>query len=244
MIEEFNKNSKAFIFKEKYIDKDGKSDIIERYKLEESIKYTSGDSPVFRSDSKFCEKYKLFRFKKTLNLNDKSKQWDLSTEEKEEIKKDHKKLLNKWPTMINNKKVSSTTVIYMKVYGRLECRKINNSIRPDIRKKIIKKSCVNCGTKTNIECDHKNSLKNDPRVMITKTQRLDDFQPLCGHCNKVKREAEIRAKRDNKRFSGKDLCYSVDFTEGDKTLDINDPKWYIGTYWGDCLEFKKKLTIK
>ena len=243
-MEEFNKNSKAFIFKKKYIDKDGKSDIVERYKLPDEIKYTSGDSPVFRSDSKFCEKYKLFRFKKSLNLNDKSSHWELSKEEEKEINKLHKQLLKKWPTEINDKKISNKTVVYIKVFGRLECRKINNSIRPDIRKKIITKSCVNCGTKNNIECDHKNSLKNDPRVMNIKTQKLDDFQPLCGHCNKVKREAEKKAKRNNKRFSGKELGYSVDFTEGDKTLDINYPNWYIGTYWGDCLELKKKLTIK
>ena len=29
-----------------------------------------------------------------------------------------------------------------------------------------------------------------------------------------------------------------------ETLNINDPNWYVGTYWGDVREFKKNLIKK
>lgn len=136
--------------------------------------------------------------------------------------------------------------MYIKVFGKLEnIKNINNNIRDDIRKKIIKRPCANCTTTINIECDHNNSLKNDPRVMNTATQTINDFQPLCGHCNKVKREKEKNAKNEGKRYGAKeDLKYQIDFTEGDEILNKDNPEWYIGTYWGDCLAFKSKLTLK
>ena len=34
-----------------------------------------------------------------------------------------------------------------------------------------------------------------------------------------------------------------EITNLDETLDKNDPMWYIGTYWGDCLAFKNRLTM-
>ena len=38
--------------------------------------------------------------------------------------------------------------------------------------------------------------------------------------------------------------FTVAFTEGDETLDMNDLYWYKGTYWGDCKAFKEKFTLK
>lgn len=87
-----NKHPKPELFIKKYIDENGKSKIIERYKeLIEPLRWTSGDS-IFRSDSSLCKKYKLFRFKKKINWNDKSSQWKLTKEEKKEIEEIHAKL--------------------------------------------------------------------------------------------------------------------------------------------------------
>lgn len=46
-----------------------------------------------------------------------------------------------------------------------------------------------------------------------------------------------------KRIGATHLGFSIDFTEGDETLDRSDPNWHKGTYWGDCLDFKKKLSL-
>ena len=103
---------------------------------------------------------------------------------------------------------------------------------------------MNCLSAEEIQCDHKNDLKNDPRVtQDMKTQTLEDFQPLCRHCNMLKKSAKEHMTKTGKRYSAHNLGYSVAFTEGDETLDQSDPHWYIGTYWGDCLAFKQKLTL-
>ena len=75
--------------------------------------------------------------------------------------------------------------------------------------------------------------------MNLQTQTIDDFQALCRHCNIVKREKELRARNQGQRYGAKANNYNFDFTQGDFTLDINDPNWYVGTYWGDCIAFKQ-----
>ena len=60
--------SKVENFKSKYLDKDGKSDIIERYKLPEGFAYTSGDG-IFRNDSRLGNTYKFARFNKNLHTS-------------------------------------------------------------------------------------------------------------------------------------------------------------------------------
>ena len=70
----------------------------------------------------------------------------------------------------------------------------SQSIRRDIRNAIKSRRCVICGASgtsenTTIEVDHKDGRKNDMRVGDVKTQRLDDFQPLCKACNDMKRQA-------------------------------------------------------
>jgi hypothetical protein len=229
------KTGDPYKFLLEYINKEGKSDLIKRHELKVA-QWSSGDS-IFNSYGSLCKHFKIQRYKKNFNRTDKSINWELSKEEEKERDNDLKQL--------PESNYSPITVTHIRVFGILEMKTTNDDeIRKNIRAIINKQPCVNCGTNTNVECDHKNSLKNDPRVTNTKTQILYDFQPLCRHCNLVKRNAEKKAKADNKRFSGKNLCYSVDFTEGDETLDINDPNWYIGTYWGDCVAFKKKLNLK
>ncbi len=50
--------------------------------------------------------------------------------------------------------------------------------------------------------------------------------------------------KENKRISAKNFGYSIDFTQGDFTLDKTDVNWYKGTYWGDINLFKQSLCVK
>ena len=121
---------------------------------------------------------------------------------------------------------------------------INRSIRPDILSFYKKKPCVVCGTKASA-CDHKNDLYNDPRVLDTKTQMLDDFQPLCQHCNTQKRQICKKERETGVLYSAKNIpqfqSYSFEFTWEPKTLDLTDPDCKKGTYWYDPIEFNKKI---
>ena len=226
-----NAKGKHKLVEDKYLDDNGCSELIDRYKLSKPIAYTSGDS-AFRSDSSLGKMYKFFRFSKTFDETKKSSCWDLIEEDLKMLKNIHKDL---------NFKKPGKTVCYIQFFGFGKAIK-EDMVRPDIKKIIIKQPCANCGTSSQIECDHKNDLKNDTRVLNKSTQKLSDFQPLCNHCNKTKRGAKKKMLVEGKRQPAPG--FNIKFTEGNESYDKKDPNWHKGSYWGDCIAFKSKLTIK
>lgn len=232
--------SKINYLKENYMDENGYSEIIERYKLPKELAYTSGDSPVFRNDSNIGKEYKFFRFSPTLDLDKKKSYcWNMTEEDKKMIEDIHKSL--RFPIKLDiDYHGSGSVVYYIQFFGKGN-KIVSDTIKSSIKKEIHKLPCANCGSNQNIECDHKNDLKNDIRVLSIETQTIDDFQPLCKHCNDVKRSVKSIMLKSGKRVGATKLGYNMDFTQGTDYLDKYDPNWYIGTYWGDCLAFKKHL---
>jgi hypothetical protein len=57
----------------------------------------------------------------------------------------------------------------------------------------------------------------------------------------MKSRAKSVMMKTGKRYSALNLGYTIGFTVGDDTMDLSDINWHIGTYWGDCDAFKKKL---
>lgn len=233
--------SKVKYFKEHFLNENGCSDMIHRYKLPQELAYTSGDSPVFRNDSIIGKEYKFFRFSPNLDLRKKSDCWNITDEDKQMIETIHNTLEFPCKTDMNYHG-SGSVVYYIQFFGK-GIKIESDTIHTSIKKEIYKLPCANCGSNQTIECDHKNDLKNDSRVLSSKTQTLDDFQPLCKHCNDVKRSVKSLMLKTNKRIGATYLGFNIDFTEGSDYLDKNDPNWYIGTYWGDCIAFKRKLYV-
>ena len=225
-------NSKHQQFINRYINEDGISEMISRYDLPQPFAYTSGDG-IFRMDqSKLSTKYKYCYFKKG---SDKIRySWRVNDEEKQGIEEEYKSLT--FP-----KDRSGNCTCFIKFYGIKEAEQVDEGIRDDIRIFITKQPCCMCFSKQEVQCDHKNDLKNDPRVLEKATQTIDDFQPLCRHCNCLKRNDKRKMLENGKRIGASKYGFSVDFISGDETLDVNDPKWYIGTYWGDVRAFKSSL---
>jgi len=123
----------------------------------------------------------------------------------------------------------------------------NNQKRPiskKIQKSITSLSCVICGTQTTI-CDHKNDLYNDMRVLSIDTQLINDFQPLCNHCNLQKRQICKTEDITNKIYSAKNITrytiYNFEFPWEKKVFDKNDIHCKNGTYWYDPVEFDKNI---
>lgn len=120
----------------------------------------------------------------------------------------------------------------------------DNSIRADIKRAIKQQRCVVLGTAwkqhKQIETDHKNGFKNDPRVMNIQTQRLDDFQPLSKAANDAKRQFCKECKRTGKRYDAKLLWYPVSFMHWDENHDLS-PNGCVGCFWYDPIEFRKHL---
>lgn len=121
-------------------------------------------------------------------------------------------------------------------------------INPDIKNRISSgRCCVNCGTKNEIICDHKNDLYNDPSVLNVLTQTDSDFQPLCNHCNLQKRQIAENEHKEQKLFTAKDLpqfkMYEFDFPWEKKTYDVKNPDTKKDTYWYDPIEFMRKVRL-
>lgn len=114
-------------------------------------------------------------------------------------------------------------------------------IRDDVRKALQNRPCVVCGSRSDIVIDHKNDLYNDPRVLNAATQTIDDFQPLCNHCNLQKRQVSVEMRKTGKRYPATNIpsiaVFGVDFIFGDETYDPQDPNATMGSYWHDPVAF-------
>jgi hypothetical protein len=140
-----------------------------------------------------------------------------------------------------------TSIMLIKICG-LQDLSSARPIRKDIRDALSKLPCVVCGTNSQIEIDHKNGLYNDPRVLNSQSQTVEDFQPLCKHCNDQKRQTCVWQKKQNKRYPATMIPqlapFKVDFVQGDETYDETNVDALVGTYWYDPVEFMKKLILK
>lgn len=183
-----------------------------------------------RMDSTFSKKYKYVLRKSNGYM---TYSWNINTDESEKIKNDF--------IHLESKKDKGNRISHIKVYGLKENSLYETrDIRTDIRNHFKNSLCVVCGN-SDIEIDHKNGLYNDKRVLDTKTQKIEDFQPLCRHCNQQKRQSMIITKEKKKRYKATMIPqlkpFGIDFIKGDETYDDNDINAMVGTYWYDPIEF-------
>ena len=118
----------------------------------------------------------------------------------------------------------------------------NSYIDPTIKRIIQSKRCVVLGT-SNPECDHKNGMKNEGRVMMNEDQHLDDFQPLSKAANDAKRQYCKECRRTGIRYDAKKLGYPMSYYQGTAEHHFEEDAC-VGCYWYDPIEFKKHLVKK
>lgn len=165
--------------------------------------------------------------------------WDPSDEEKTIVYEDFHK----------NCKIEKNGfyIQYLKIFG-IKAADSSRPIRKDIKDYYKKQPCCVCGRTSELVCDHKNDLYNDPRVLNTKTQTLDDFQSLCNSCNLLKRQISKDTIKTGKRYGATNIPamkpFGIDFTVGDDKFDISDINAMVGTYWYDPVDFNKKISEK
>lgn len=120
----------------------------------------------------------------------------------------------------------------------------SQNIRSDIKDFYKDKNCVMLGIhgnseNTKIEIDHKDGRKDNWRVSDIKTQKFEDFQPLCKAANDAKRQICKRCKKENKRWNAKNLKGNpYPFYEGDEKY--TDELGCIGCYQYDPVEYRKQ----
>lgn len=140
----------------------------------------------------------------------------------------------------------SLGIKYIKSFGKFESSSdTTRAIRNDILEFYKTQSCVGCGSNSELQCDHKNGLYNNLRVLNLETQTPEDFQSLCRHCNCQKRQVEKKTRETNKRYGATNIPhlrpFGINYIEGDETLDINNPNTLRGTYWYDPVAFTKYI---
>jgi len=126
------------------------------------------------------------------------------------------------------------------IYNNENINKRN--IRQDIKNYHYK---TGCGSKSNLVIDHKNDLYNDPDVLNVNTQKIDDFQCLCNHCNLQKRQVCKYTKENKKRYGATNIpqlkIFNIDFIFGDESINLNDKNGLKGTYWYDPIAFMEHI---
>ena len=119
----------------------------------------------------------------------------------------------------------------------------SQAIRKDIKDFYKNQKCVMLGVKgfsenTKIEIDHKDGRKDDWRVSDIKSQRLEDFQPLCKAANDVKRQICKACKESNERWDATNIKGNpYPFYQGDKSYTAE--LGCIGCYQYDPVEYRK-----
>lgn len=128
-------------------------------------------------------------------------------------------------------------IFSIKTDGYNKQTKINQTIRTDIMKNIQAKRCAILDISTNIECDHKDGMKDDWRLNDKNNQKLEDFQPLSKTANDAKRQHCKKCIETGKRYDAKKLGYKESYILGTETS-----KTCVGCYWYDPKKFNEKIS--
>lgn len=150
----------------------------------------------------------------------------------------------------NKKLTPGNRIDAIRLAGFNKVKVFSQAIRADIKAEICKRKCVMLGVNgisenTKIEVDHKDGRKNDMRVSDMKTQKVEDFQPLCKAANDIKRQICKNCAKDNKRWDAKNIAGNpYSFYEGDE--NYTEELGCVGCYQYDPVEYRissaKKLS--
>ncbi|MBD5414342.1 MAG: restriction endonuclease [Treponema sp.] len=139
---------------------------------------------------------------------------------------------------------SGNSIDAVRLNGFNANKTFSQNIRSDIKDFYKNQNCVMLGISgnsenTKIEIDHKNGRKNDWRVSDLKTQKFEDFQPLCKAANDVKRQICKECKKTDKRWDAKNLKGNpYSFYEGDE--NYSEDLGCKGCYQYDPVEYRKQ----
>ena len=152
-------------------------------------------------------------------------------------------LAKKYIVEFDKSLTSGNSIDAVRLNGFNTGKTFSQNIRSDIKEFYKNKNCVMLGIQgnsenTKIEIDHKDGRKDDWRVSDVKTQKLEDFQPLCKAANDAKRQICKRCKETDKRWDAKNIKGNpYSFYIGDE--NYTDELGCIGCYQYDPVEYRK-----
>lgn len=158
--------------------------------------------------------------------------------------RDDSSFAKKFIVEINRSITPGNSIDAIKLNGYNTKQSFNQAIRADIKEFYRNQNCVMlgiCGNSENtkIEIDHKDGRKDDWRVSDPRTQKLEDFQPLCKAANDAKRQICKRCKDTDKRWDARNIKGNpYSFYEGNEnyTKDLGCK----GCYQFDPVEYRRQ----
>lgn len=116
---------------------------------------------------------------------------------------------------------------------------IDKTINATIARQIRRRPCVILGT-GDVEVDHKDGRRDDPRLNDPNRQTAADFQPLSKPANNAKRTHCKRCRETNRRFDATTLGFPVAQVLGNGEYNGT----CTGCYWYDPPEFVRRACAK
>lgn len=158
--------------------------------------------------------------------------------------RDNSSLAQKYNIEKNTTITPGNSIDAIRLNGFNTKKTFSQAIRADIKEHYRNQNCVMlgiCGNSENtkIEIDHKDGRKDDWRVSDPRTQRLEDFQPLCKAANDAKRQICKRCKDTDKRWDARNIKGNpYSFYEGNEqyTKELGCK----GCYQFDPVEYRKQ----
>ena len=127
-------------------------------------------------------------------------------------------------------------IVYVRLHGYKKLP-IDKPIPENIRKQINPLSCAVLAI-SNVEVDHKDGRRDDPRLSDASQVTIEDFQPLSRAVNVAKRQHCRTCRETDQRFDAKRLGYSVSQVKGNGTYRGT----CLGCYWHDPALFNKMVS--
>ncbi|MBC6436547.1 MAG: hypothetical protein GDA52_00090 [Rhodobacteraceae bacterium] len=87
----------------------------------------------------------------------------------------------------------------------------------------------------NVEIDHKDGRRDDPRLMSGTSVKESDFQPLSKPANNAKRQHCKRCRDTGNRFDARVLGYAISQVKGNGVYRGS----CVGCYWHDPFMFNQ-----
>ncbi|TSA86902.1 restriction endonuclease [Helicobacter mehlei] len=153
-------------------------------------------------------------------------------------------LAKKYKIEVDKSQSSGNSIDRIRLVGFNTKPQFNQAIRKDIVDALKNKPCVMCGIRgnsenTKIEIDHKDGRKNDLRVADIKSQRLEDFQPLCKADNDAKRQICKKCKETGQRWNAEQISgHLYSFYKGD--AHYTEKLGCVGCYQYDPVAYRQE----
>lgn len=143
--------------------------------------------------------------------------------------------LGKHYNIVRHKTGNKITAVELQ--GRKK-QSVDKPIPKPIRDRIIVQRCAVLAIGQNIQADHRDGRRDDPRLSDPGKVTIHDFQPLSQAVNSAKRQHCKVCRETNQRFDATQLGYSRAQIKGNGEYRGT----CVGCYWHDPIRFNRDIS--